>query len=414
MMWPVILTLFLCILYGWGVVRWNSRQQHSLPARWLIAALLLRCIFSMAYGYIFIQYYNGDDTWMLHQGIEEEYQQLITDPSGFFLEPLYAGELFRHPSITTGIYYYLMDLENWMICKPLALLQPFTGGNYYCQAVLFNFLPFLGNLLLYRFFIATYPRQRTILYFWLFLFPPLLFWWSGLRADGLILFFTALSLTGMQSLATTGKKSGWWLLLTGTAGWAILRIQLLFLWVPAIAAYALHVRLGWSHWRSIGVVYGLSALLFFGSGLLSPKADLTRWVAERQEQFKALPGKTRFELNDLEPGLASFIKTLPQAFTNIFLRPYPWEARGALQWLAAGDVAVLLFVIAVFLFTRAYTNEHVKWESGIIYPFVFALSLYIFIGLTIPFPGAIVRYKVQAEYLILLFFAIRIPLKRIY
>jgi hypothetical protein len=408
MPFPVLFTLTICFLYGIIVHQWNAKQANALPFSWVAFAFLLRIGFTVVYGFLFLRFYNGDDTWMLHREIEEEFGQLVNDPQLFFLEPFYFKELFAHDTLGTGFHYYLMDWENWIICKPLALLQPLTGGNYYCQAILFNLLPFWGNMLLYRYFITAYPDRRKTVYFILFLFPPLVFWWSGLRSDGLLLFFSALLMAGASILFRDKRTRGWNYLLAGAAGVMILRIQLLLLWFPALLAYMLHYKARFSHAKAIIVVYGSAVVLYFGSALLSPNMDMTRWVAEKQQLFKKLPGKTRFDLRDLEPGISGFIKTFPQAMENIFLRPYLWEARGMLQWLAAADVCMLWILTAVFFFSGSFYYKGSLASPELLYPLFFALSLYVFIGYTIPFPGAIVRYKVQAEFILLLFLTLNL------
>src|SRR3954462_3400247 len=121
----------------------------------------------------------------------------------------------------------------------------------------------------------------------------------------------------------------------------------------------------------------------------------------------SLKGNTEFQLNRLEPNIPSFGKTFPQAFANTFLRPYPWEAKGALQLLASAEVIFFwcIFVLSISRLKQVIA-EPLAW-----FILLFAVSAYLFIGLTVPFPGAIVRYKIVPELLLFVLFSVALPIK---
>ena len=112
-----------------------------------------------------------------------------------------------------------------------------------------------------------------------------------------------------------------------------------------------------------------------------------------------LPGKTRFAMEPLQPGLFHFLKAAPSAMVNTLVRPFIWEAQGPLQLITAMETSIYLVIIICLLF-------YVEWKKLAIDPWItgailFSLSLFLFIGLTIPFPGAIIRYKAIPELLLL-------------
>jgi hypothetical protein len=117
----------------------------------------------------------------------------------------------------------------------------------------------------------------------------------------------------------------------------------------------------------------------------------------RQHQFLELEGNTRFALDTLRPNALSFLKVLPQAVNNTLLRPYPWEAKGVLQYAAALEIILFIVLVIVALLRPAKNRRELLGHPLILTLLFTAVLLYIVTGYTVPFPGAIVRYKVIGE-----------------
>lgn len=405
--------LFTCLfftVYSAFLRRWWKKQVPTLPFTWILAAYGFRILLGMLYGYIYLRYYNGDDTWYFNDGATEEYLKLLRDPLQFFKDPDPFTAFRKYNSFAENWYYYLSDLEFWIITKPLALVHWMTGGNYYLNIVCFNAVTLWGSLWLYTDLVREYPRLKRAACFWLFFFPPLVFWWSGIRADGLLFFFTALLWTGFRAvLRQHGSTIAWLRVFLAVAGIMILRSVMLGLWIPALLCWYIHDRYAVKAWKVLLLVYGAGTLLFFGSAWLSPAKNLPGVVVHRQQQFFELQGNTRFALDSLSATPQSFLRVAPQALENTLLRPYLWEAKGALQWLTAGDVALFLLALALMAWYRnKFTPAGQPAPAGLLYPAIFGITLYLFIGYTIPFPGAIVRYKVQGEIFLWLFLSYRL------
>jgi hypothetical protein len=185
--------------------------------------------------------------------------------------------------------------------------------------------------------------------------------------------------------------------LTGMAGTLIMRDPVAMLLCPALLSVFLTVRYRVKAWKVWIPVYALGAILFFASAFISPEQNLPKMVADRQAEFFALKGNTVFELDRLQPEAGSFVRILPQAMVNVFFRPAPWEAKGPLQLVSAADM-LLFWALVLFSCFR----NRAAWRQRFSHPLllfllVFSASLYIFIGYTVPFPGAIVRYKIIPE-----------------
>jgi len=134
-----------------------------------------------------------------------------------------------------------------------------------------------------------------------------------------------------------------------------------------------------------------------GSFLLPANLNVFSIIALRQHEFMGLQGNTRFALTPLTANPLSFIKVLPESLLNTFIRPFMWEAKGLLQWFSSiENIVVLMLLIASFINIKrsenGLRNASLAWVL-----LVTGLCNYIVIGCIVPFPGAIVRYKIIPE-----------------
>jgi hypothetical protein len=179
----------------------------------------------------------------------------------------------------------------------------------------------------------------------------------------------------------------------GMLGMFILRPQFWALLITALIPYLLSLKWKKNSLRIFTGFYVIAIILFFVTGISTV-------VIEKQRQFSALHG-TRFQMKKLEPGIQSFVETFPKAVNHVFLRPYPWEAKNVLQLFYSLEM-IFFWLFVLFAALRA----HPQWKQRVTHPIIlmfifFSLSLYILTGYIVPFPGAIVRYKIIAELVLL-------------
>jgi hypothetical protein len=114
------------------------------------------------------------------------------------------------------------------------------------------------------------------------------------------------------------------------------------------------------------------------------------------------------ELDNLEPHPLSFIRILPQALNHVFLRPIPGEQPGALSLFSGVETYFVLLILILSFLVPARDNIPIPDSAPLLAILFFAFSNYLFIGYTIPFLGAIVRYRIIFESLLLTVAATRI------
>ena len=360
----------------------------------LLAAFVVKVLMGFLYGYIFLHYYNGDDTWKFFRASLAETELLLSNPKQFFINEFTPANALQTGKNTVEIIsIYLNDLQYVLVVKSMAVMNLVTRGNYYLNSVIFNAIVFFGHYWLFRLLSELFPLKKKVYFLIIFFFLPAVFWLSGIRVDGLLFFFLSLYLYYIAGRHNSNFKR-WLFVAIGFSGIVICRQQVaVFTGLVTIGYYA-QIRWG-KPILAYGTVYLIAILLFF-----LPAGNISGKIAVKQNEFSKLKG-TKFRLDNLDGSPASYMKVLPQAAGNTFLRPLPWEAKGFLYLMASAEVIVFWVIIIA-----SVLNRHTYWKIRLFHPVVLMLLMlgittYIFIGYIVPFPGAIVRYKAIPEILIL-------------
>ncbi|WP_315814327.1 hypothetical protein [Paraflavitalea speifideaquila] len=392
------MTAILILLFAFLIIRLTRRGDAGLSRAEVVAAFAFKVLLACAYGYLFLHYYGGDDTWKIHNEALDEYKVLMNDPAKFFgdFNPARVWRKINNDH-WLALRIYLADLEYFQIAKPLGIFNIISKGNYYANAVFFSFLTFWGHYWLFKLMTTLFPQKRKALLLLIFFFPPVVFWLSGIRTDGLIFLYLSLLLLHAFKWLHQHKKSSILYALLGLIGILILRDMLILLLLPALISWFVTITFNRKPLPVFAIVYSLSILLFFSTAYLPGVPNLPLVIVERQQEFLALKGNTRFQLDPLQPAVESFMNVLPQAVSNTFLRPFLWEAKGFLQLMAAVEIMLCWVLVALALIRRdktmpAFSTCPVCWVL-----LFFSVFLYLFLGYVVPFPGAIVRYKVIPE-----------------
>jgi hypothetical protein len=387
----VILSFCLCILV---------RKKRLLSNVEICVGFGFKVLMGCIYGYIFQRYYGGDDTWAMHAASLNETKLLLSDPGQFFWEfgPTTA---LRNANYTLRfIPLYLSDLEYCLQAKTLGIINLISRGNYYINVLFFNFIVFWGHYWLFVLLTKKYPSKRQLLFIAIFLVPPIIFWLSGIRADGLLFFFTALLIFEVNNWLEIKKASSVILIGLSFFGMLVFRPYHAILMVPAAGAWIIATKFRIRAVKVFAWVYGVSFALILLGFFVSPEKNFFSVVSTQQARFMELHGKTVYALDKLEPNPKSFIKVLPQAFANSLLRPMIWEAEGLLQIVSSLQTTAVLLLIGLCIIRHNNINSWLTNPLTLCFLF-YSLSLYIIVGFIVPFPGAIVRYRVIGELMLL-------------
>ncbi|GAB4092417.1 hypothetical protein [Flaviaesturariibacter terrae] len=392
------MTYLLFVLYllafMWLLRKIRFFRNSGLSQTQVQIVFLLKVFAGILYGWVGIYYSSHGqivDTWWLHyQGLKEQ-QLLHHDPKTF------VTDIFRN-NYRHGFGRFLSSRDSWwndlhtnLFLKCLALLDEITAGRYFVNVLFFAFATMAGSVGLFRIFNALYPGRRTLLFAGTFLVPSYLFWTSGIFRDAPV----ALALGMILYCFYQGLRNGWKPRYVGTivAGLLVLllfRNYLVVVLLPALLAWWLAARSRYQPVLVFGIIYSVYGLLFFGTRYIVPGLDFPQMAVEKQEDFFTLVGNSMIVAPKLQPTAASFAANTPHALSLLLLRPWPGDVYNSFILLACIETYALLALFVYWLLRHR--------RGGPIDPFVafclfFALTLFLMIGFTVNFLGAMVRYR---------------------
>ncbi|UKN01528.1 hypothetical protein K6119_17530 [Paracrocinitomix mangrovi] len=96
----------------------------------------------------------------------------------------------------------------------------------------------------------------------------------------------------------------------------------------------------------------------------------------------------------------NLLKNTPLAFLNVLIRPFPSDGGNEFKYIAFVENILFVFFIGWLLWSRKKINNEEKY--WIYFLFLSAIILILIIGWTIPVLGAVVRYKMAPQILIII------------
>ena len=99
---PIYFSISLLLFYFL-----SKTNKISLSFKQAAFVLTIKLAFGCIYGYLFLRFYNGDDTWLYHQQSLDEYQTLSHHPWQF------VKELFSHSYKKNQIVTFFDTTNNY-------------------------------------------------------------------------------------------------------------------------------------------------------------------------------------------------------------------------------------------------------------------------------------------------------------
>jgi hypothetical protein len=405
------------VFFAWLVTKTKFFLASGLSKPQLVILFLLKVIAGIFYGWVGLYYGRHaqmEDTWVFHYQGLIEYGLLYEKPAEYFTN------LFHNPYETGfGNFFgsensYWNDLKGNVFIKFISLHHVLSFGHYYVNVIFYSFVSLFGPVAFYRVMIDLYPGKKLNVLLAVFMIPSFFYWSSGIHKEGLIFLGIALIIYHIYFANKEGRYSvkrvtG---LLLGLVLLALLRNFLLIILIPAILAWLVANR--WPRHRVLcfSVVYFAFIILFFTLRYVDSRLDFPMAVANKQRAFREMTGgNSSIPIQEINPDVLSFARSVPQAVTLSFLRPYPSDIRHLLTLAAALEVGVLLLLFLFFLF---FKDPAIRLKDNLVYfCLFFGISMLLSIGFSVNNLGAIVRYRSVVLPLLITLLVVRTDWKRI-
>ncbi len=117
--------------------------------------------------------------------------------------------------------------------KMLAVFNFFSRGNYYIDVVFFEWIPLTGLLFLFKLLRSEFHTKKNALIVVMFFVPSIAFWLSGIRAEGLLVFFLGVLLYYTHCWFEKRRIRYFLFIIIAFAGLFIFRTSSLLILLPA-------------------------------------------------------------------------------------------------------------------------------------------------------------------------------------
>ncbi len=412
----IVLTITYAAIFIFLIHKMRFFNADGISKRSFIILFILKLFFGFALWAIYTFYYTERVTADIYKYFDDSkfiFDCLKTNPADYF------KMLFGIKNNTHAFDHYYSQMNFWAqksgtsiyndshtIIRFNALVRLFSFGYYNVHTVVICFLSLIGLTAIYKTFVIELQDKKQELLFAVFLLPSVLFWGSGVLKEGLILFALGLfiyysnKLFRMQAL----------ILFLGAA--FLLALSKFYIWVAVLPSIALLI---WSNitrsknsflnYFVIIVIIGTIGLKIDSfSAIPNPLVSLS----QKQTEFIKLskgelrdannnsipPANSVITINKLEPTFYSFLKNSPQAILNTTLRPYLWEVRSPMMFLAATESMLLLILLVLILFF-IQPLKNIQWKY-VLFCLSFVCLQNLIVGETTPILGAIARYRMVA------------------
>lgn len=408
--------ILLLIVYGalacYGIWKMPFLRKSGIRPSWLLLLFAVHVLTGWLHNWIAWHYFPGHgDIWDYFSKCFLYRQRLVSDWNLF----VYGNSTWTYLSHNSIIFVQM-------------LLDLLSADDMTINTLLFALPVFIGNVALFRVFQRHFAGSTlaSACVFWL---PSVLFWTSCIYREGMLYMLLGFLFFHLDLFLTPAQNSGesnltqhshprprrhliYSLLLLALI--AYFRITVAIILIPALLLFLPPPR------RRRTVILAFSAIFILTLSIPGLRAAVLHTLSAEQALFQVLDGHSRLSLPPMTGTLTSLIHTLPAAIRNGFFEPLPGSGGQRIYLVFSIELILIWLVALLALITRLTTankttlpppppppppptspppptpaqppGPNVSPASSPAFIFL-ALAGMLTIGLTVPFAGAIVRYR---------------------
>jgi hypothetical protein len=392
-----IVTIFLFIAYlflcTWVLTKSGFIKRSGLSTKMVVVLFILKVGVGCLSGAIVHQSMKAD-TWGFHRAALKEYLLFNQQPMAYCTNLFTTGYSYGHAGFLQTKNSYWNDLKDNLIVKFISVLHVFSGGRYYVNVILYNFLLFFGFVALYRVYKMVYPTSKNELIIGCFLLPSCIFFTSTIHKEGVVAAAIGIIVYNVYQLLYGHTKVIVRLLvvLVSLLLLLFLRNYILLALLPAFVVWYCLAKLKANKWAVSLLVYIILLFCFFNVQRVFTHINLVGFFVQKQADFLALDkGNTTLPVTQLTSTAISFISTLPQAINHSICRPYITDYALSVQ-LIPFAIELIGYQMLLLLCICFYKKPINKLATPFILV-IFGCTVLIIIGYIVPAVGEIVRYR---------------------
>jgi hypothetical protein len=367
----------------------------GIPSKILISLFSLKVIVGILYSYYFSlpSQIENADTWNYFIDSRIETDWLLNNPKAFF------ADLFTNHYATTGDFFtsshsYWSDLKATFFTKLLAVLNVFSFKNYYINILFFNAFFMVGCVAFYKLIKENFTINKWLLIITIFLTPSFLFWCSAIHKDGLVFSSTAISLYIFYKILNNNISVKRVIILVACLVTIFaLRNYYLLAIVPALVGWFLVSKFKMKSRLVFSILIAVCLGIFLFSTATNVTSGIGNSIVTKHNEFLSLDGNTKFKTPQLESNTKSIISYFPFALQASLFRPFILNTKSKAEFCISIENYFFIIILIFSIVFAAKKNSEILNNPIILTCFVISFFLLLFIGYTVCFDAAIIRYR---------------------
>lgn len=376
-------------------------KRESAPFRkFFWPALLIKLTAGIALGLLYTYYYTVADTFVYLEDGSRIAGLARTDWQEY-IRFLWSGD----GSFAFSEQLQFQQSRALFLSKITSVACLFSAGNYWVISFYFSFVSFCGSWFLFRIIARLFPSLKDAAALAILFFPSVVFWSSGVIKESLAM--AALYYTVGLFLKIWAREK------INVVQWLLLPVLLWVFWnlkyyymavLMPVLLTALVVRffiLPRTAFKSAVLEFLIWIVVFLMPLFIVSKVhpnfypeQFLEVIALNYDAFAELskPGDAIL-YEGLRAEVSSVLWHAPKALFSGLFRPFIWEAQNIFQLAAALENAVLLVLLVTSVphwRNAVRSPQRILVFSGIVY----ITLLCVFLALSTPNFGTLVRYKV--------------------
>ncbi len=388
------MTLFAVVILG--CIGWLHFKKSAGEYKILYGlALLLKLSMGIALGFVYMYYYQANDTWLFFNDAIT-LADLAREDFSAYMQFLWRPDQ-NHP-----VWQLLANTQvrSLFLIKIVSVFALISDNNYWISALYFSFIAFVSSWYLFCTLVKNLNESKNAAAFAFLFFPSVAFWSSGLIKE-------TLALAGLYCLAAVfikilnAENRSW-------AEWAVVLVSvyvawslkyywtalfmavittslLIFILQKRIGILQRHKLMGW-----VAIFLSLSAM----ASLLHPNFYLSRFlnvlITNHNDFVKISRPDGLIHYYQLTENWSSIFINAPWALISGLFRPFIGEANGLIPVVASIENLVLLGLTIAGCFRSRQSANRLLFFSVVVY----VVLLCIFLALSTPNLGTLSRYRV--------------------
>ena len=394
----ILLVIFYIVFFSFIILKTPLFKSNTLTKQYILVFFLIKIVAGFSYTYIFNNIINGKDIFVYFNESQIVFSALKDNPL-YFIQLVFGPNDLNNIPNHLAPYIHAMgfwfDQGDYMMVRLNAIFHLFSFGYFSVHVVFISFLSLIGIYNIYKFFEPSFNGDKLLLITFLFFTPSIVFWYSGLHKEAVVILALGFILNSYQHLIQNDFKLRYLIaIIFGTLLLIMVRFYVFAIFFPGLLALFLSYRFTKTPTLYIfSSIYILFAILIVCYHYYFPSISPFAEMMTRQQYFFNTPGNTSYTIPALDGTVINTFKNMPRALFNSLIHPVPKDCFSS-SFLCFMAMVESYLIVGIILFGIL----RIKWQrfmdSAIInYCLFSSITLLILMGLIVNNAGALVRYK---------------------